>query len=132
MSAERAAGLTCGVRRMLSSRTKPELELYLMYFPSMWCSRWKRGFPGLSVSSMMHICMMSTWWEGRAQEELASAQAHILLPSLTSALSQALLKAPRVHSPPLPFRIKTLSLSLVRYTGRMHHIGMTLPSFPCS
>lgn len=28
-------GLTCGVRRMLSSRTKPELELYLMYLPSI-------------------------------------------------------------------------------------------------
>lgn len=32
---KKATPLTCGVRRMLSSLTKPELELYLMYLPSM-------------------------------------------------------------------------------------------------
>lgn len=30
-----ASFLTCGVSRMLSSLTKPELELYLMYLPSI-------------------------------------------------------------------------------------------------
>ena len=50
---------TWGVRRRCSS-TNPELELYLMYSPSMKCSRWNSGLPGLSGNSSTYIWKMST------------------------------------------------------------------------
>ena len=50
----------CGVLRKASDLTKPEFELYLTYFPSIKCSKWKSGELGLSKSSKTHIWKIST------------------------------------------------------------------------
>lgn len=58
---------TCGVSLSLSS-TKPEFELYLMYSPSMKCSRWNRGEPGRFLNSSTYIWNMSTYKDTQMKE----------------------------------------------------------------